>query len=277
MTGKTKRPGTLTRHPFGRLSWAGFKRPRRRLITRRSVFWGTAALVGVASAGIPLTGWMPTRLLYNQSDSAPPGWYRLAPLEVISRGDLVVSNLPHAALELAVERRYLAPGVPVIKTVRALAGDTVCEAEGVLYIDGTPTVRLLSADSLGRSLPSPWGSCRQLQTDEVLLLSDRTPDSFDGRYFGPVRESDIIGRAVWLGKDEKPPAKDGYEEIGGRSECKIKAHGANEGASPCLHIDFYGSMLWDVAPSSEQALNKHNRIGWLYSGALACFPPEQPE
>ncbi|WP_422120007.1 S26 family signal peptidase, partial [Hyphomonas chukchiensis] len=139
-------------------------------------------------------------------------------MDGVSRGDLVVSNLPEEASKLASERHYLAPGIPVIKTVRALDGDRVCEIDGVLEINGAPTVRLLPADRLGRALPSPWKGCSQLQPGEVLLLSDRTPDSFDGRYFGAVRKSDIVGQAVWLGGAGKQPVEDGFEESGMRPE-----------------------------------------------------------
>tara|TARA_R110002094_G_scaffold215775_1_gene186552 strand:+ start:232 stop:972 length:741 start_codon:yes stop_codon:yes gene_type:complete len=243
----------------------------------RAAFWSGISVIGVALIGLPATGILPSILLYNPSESAPLGWYRVEPMEVISRGDLVVSSLPEAASRLAIQRRYLSSGIPVIKTVRALEGDTVCEVRGVLLINGTPTVRLLSEDRMERTLPSPWKACRQLHAGEVLLLSERTPDSFDGRYFGAVREGDIIGRAVWMGDAGEQQTEALIGEIGGRTECKIKAHGANEGSSPCLHIDFYGSITEDIAPSSERMLNDDYRIGWLHSGELACFPPEQPE
>jgi len=234
-------------------------------------------VIGVALIGLPATGILPSILLYNPSESAPLGWYRVEPMEVISRGDLVVSNLPDAASTLAAKRGYLPPGIPVIKTVCALEGDTVCTAEGVLQINGKPIVRLLTADHLGRPLPSTWNTCRQLQSGDVLLLSDRTPDSFDGRYFGTVQRSDIIGRAVWMGDAQKQQTEAFSGEIGGRSECKIKAHGANEGSSPCLHIDFYGSIPEDIAPPTERTPNEHDRKEWLHSGERTCFPPEQPE
>jgi len=246
-------------------------------MTLRSVFWGGISVIGVALIGLPATGILPPILLYNPSQSATLGWYRVEPLGAISRSDLVVSNLPEAASELAVQRRYLASGTPVIKTVWALNGDTVCEVRGVLLINGTPTVTLLSEDSMGRALPSPWKACRQLRPGEVLLLSDRTSDSFDGRYFGTVQESDIIGRAVWMGDVREQHEEAFSGEIEGKSECKIKAHGANEGLSPCLHIDFYASIPDGIAPSSERMLNEGYRIGWLHSENLACFPPEQPE
>jgi len=226
---------------------------------------------------IPATGILPPILLYNPSESAPLGWYRIEGIDEISRGDLVVANLPADASELAAQRGYLPNGIPVIKTIAALDGDMVCEENGLLQINGLPTVQVLTADRAGRPLPSPWKTCRQLREDEVLLLSDRTPDSFDGRYFGAAQKTDIAGQAVWMGLSEQQRSGVSKGQLGGRSECKIKAHGANEGSSPCLHIDFYGSIPAGIAPSSDGYFNKLNRIGWLHSGNLVCFPPEKPE
>ncbi|WP_158535370.1 S26 family signal peptidase [Hyphomonas pacifica] len=250
------------------------KRTNRRF---RKVYWTTLSLLGSALIALPATGLLPSILLYNPSQSAPQGWYRMEPLEYLVRGDQVVSNLPQEAAEFASQRGYLPRGIPVIKTVAALEGDTVCETGGVLAINDVPSVRMLVADKAGRSLPSPWRTCRRLIPDEVLLLSDRTQDSFDGRYFGAVQKSDIIGRAIWMGSAVQARSEGMRRQLGGGTECKIKAHGANEGSSPCLHIDFYGSIPEDIAPPSERMLNEDDRIGWLHSGELACFPPDQPE
>jgi len=251
-----------------------FKRANRGF---RKVYWTTLSVLGSALIVLPATGLLPSILLYNPSQSAPQGWYRIEVLEHVSRGDQVVSNLPHEAAEFASQRGYLPRGIPVIKTVAALEGDTVCDTGSILEINDVPTVRTLAADKAGRPLPSPWRTCRRLLPKEVLLLSDRTQDSFDGRYFGAVQKTDIIGRAVWMGSAVQARSEGMRGQLGGRTECKIKAHGANEGASPCLHIDFYGSIPEDIAPSSERMLNEDNRIEWLHSGELACFPPEQPE
>ena len=250
------------------------KRTNRRL---RKVYWTTLSFLGSALIALPATGLLPSILLYNPSESAPQGWYRIEPLEHVVRGDEVVSNLPQKAAEFASQRGYLPRAIPVIKTVAALEGDTVCDTGGVLEINDVPTVRILAADKTGRPLPSPWRTCRRLLPHEVLLLSDRTQDSFDGRYFGAVRKTDIIGRAVWMGPAVQARPDGMRGQLGGGTECKIKAHGANEGSSPCLHIDFYGSIPQSVAPSSDECLNSHNRTGWFHSGDMSCFPPEQPE
>ncbi|MEZ5987081.1 MAG: S26 family signal peptidase [Hyphomonas sp.] len=250
------------------------KRTNRRL---RKVSWTSLSLLGLALIALPATGLLPSILLYNPSESAPQGWYRIEALEHVSHGDQVVSNLPQEAAEFASQRGYLPRGIPVIKTVAALEGDTVCDTGGVLEINDVPTVRILAADKAGRPLPSPWRTCRRLLPHEVLLLSDRTQDSFDGRYFGAVRKTDIIGQAVCMGSADQARSGGMRGQVGGRMECKIKAHGANEGPPPCLHIDFYGSIPEGIAPWSERLPNKHDRIGWLHSGDLACFPPEPPQ
>jgi len=254
-----------------------FVRKIRRKRGIRVTIWSAFSALGLALIAIPATGILPPLLLYNPSKSAPLGWYRIEAVSEISRADVVVANLPKQVSELAAQRGYLPLGIPVIKTVVALEGDTVCQIESVLEINGVPTVQVLSTDKTGRPLPSPWKTCRPLRADEVLLLSDRTPDSFDGRYFGAVQKTDIVGQAVWMGISEQQRSEVSKGQLEGRSECKIKAHGANEGSSPCLHIDFYGSIPEDIAPPSERMLNEDDRIGWLHSGELACFPPDQPE
>ena len=62
-----------------------------------------------------------------------------------------------------------------------------------------------------------------------------------------------------------------------RTECKIKAHGANEWLWPCLHIDFYGSTGKPAALWSDGNLNEDNRLAWFHRGNLACFPLDEPE
>ena len=52
-------------------------------------------------------------------------------------------------------------------------------------------------DGAGRALPR-WDGCRVLGPGDVFLLNAAAPDSFDGRYFGPVPTASIIGKATPL-------------------------------------------------------------------------------
>jgi len=139
------------------------------------------------------------RLLYNPSESAPIGWYKVEPLKIAKRGDLVASRLPGHAEGLAATRGYLPADIPVIKTVWAVVGDRVCVDAGVLTVAGQPPLPLLGQDRSGRPLPVWTQGCTSLRLGEILLISNETPESFDSRYFGPVSLSHVIGRAVFLG------------------------------------------------------------------------------
>jgi type IV secretory pathway protease TraF len=74
-----------------------------------------------------------------------------------------------------------------------------CPRGAAVTLNGAPAARRLFADPSGRRLPS-WEGCLRLQQGSYLLLMNRRPDSFDGRYFGPTQERDILGKAVplWL-------------------------------------------------------------------------------
>jgi len=217
---------------------------------------------GILWAGLALKP-APIRL-YNPSESAPIGWYKVEPLKVVERGDLVASRLPGHAESLASMRGYLPAGVPVIKTVWAIAGDTVCVDGGVLTVTGQPPLTLLGQDLSGRPLPVWTQGCTSIHLGEVLLISNATPESFDSRYFGPVSLSRVIGKVVFLG--DKPWHT--IDESGAADwkggDCKIKAHGANAGLVPCLHIFFYGSARDFAEPGFGPFPNDCCRMAWFH-------------
>lgn len=181
--------------------------PRSRLRAR-------IVLASLSACGLAALAWASfvhpfPRLIYNPSDSVPVGWYRVDPLRhrpdspprPLSVGSIVLASLPPDAAALAARRGYLPAGVPLLKRVGAVAPQEVCIAGGIVRIDGVPSAAVLRADRWGRPLPS-WQQCRRLEPGELFLLSVTNPASFDGRYFGPVRASAVIGVAhsVWLEK-----------------------------------------------------------------------------
>lgn len=149
---------------------------------------GAIALASVA-AGPPHAG-----LLVNESASVPRGLYRRT-AEPIAPGRLVAVVPPPAA------RAYLAtlgagPHARLLKRVVASSGDVVCARDGELAWPGG-RARARTVDRQGRALPV-WRGCRRLDPGEVLVAGD-TSTSFDSRYFGPVRTTEIEGvyREVW--------------------------------------------------------------------------------
>jgi len=154
----------------------------------------TAAAVLLASlahpASTPVMAW-------NASASAPLGLYLVRKPVDLRRGDFVLASLPPAATPMAARRGYLPQGVPVLKRIAALAGDDVCSRGNAIWIDGSAVATRLAADKEGRPLPS-WSGCLRLNRTKVLLMMAMVPDSFDGRYFGPIQRSAIIGKATPL-------------------------------------------------------------------------------
>jgi conjugative transfer signal peptidase TraF len=159
----------------------------------------TLALAGL---GLGLIGcaWLADpapHLVWNASASAPLGLYRVEVGAPIARDDTVLAVLPDAPRRLAAERFYLPAGVPLIKRVAATAGDRICGKGDDVSINGHVVAHRLAHDGKGRPLPR-WTGCRVLAHREFLLLMEGVPDSFDGRYFGPVDAAQIVGRLVPL-------------------------------------------------------------------------------
>ena len=154
-------------------------------------------LLGLGAIGLPLLGRPAPLIIYNGSASAPLGLYRVLPAGPIRRGDLVLARTPVSVRSLAAERGYLPESVPLVKRVAATAGDAVCVRDHAVSIDGRHVADQLVADPESRPLPA-WTGCRALGPDEIFLLMADVPDSFDGRYFGPIPANAIIGKLVPL-------------------------------------------------------------------------------
>lgn len=139
------------------------------------------------------------RLVWNVSDSAPRGLYLVDGPGGVGVGDMVIARVPALWRRLAAVRRYLPVNVPVVKRVAAGSGDTVCASGRWVLVNGRRIAERRMVDGLGRAMPG-WTGCVALRESALFLLMD-DPASFDGRYFGPTRHGDIIGRArlIWRG------------------------------------------------------------------------------
>jgi len=167
---------------------------------RRLRRWLTATAAGLTL--VALGAWIhygltpEPRLVWNASESAPVGLWRIMPGAKTAVGDMVLANPPGPARRLAAERGYLPANVPLLKRLAAVSGDRVCVNGDTLAINGQAVAIQRAADGLGREMPR-WIGCRALREGEALLLMDAA-DSFDGRYFGPVSTAAIIGKATPL-------------------------------------------------------------------------------
>ena len=111
---------------------------------------------------------------------------------------MVVARLPAGIRRLAAARRYLPANVPLVKHVGAIEGDWVCAAGERIFVNGRLAARRRDRDRARRLMPW-WDGCHGLRRGELLLLGSAGPSSFDGRYFGITRPSQLVGEArlIW--------------------------------------------------------------------------------
>ena len=163
----------------------------------RSVPWRLLFVGGSAAAALAVSAIaaMPTRLVWNVTESVPTGLYVVQPVKGLKRGDLVAIMAPEPLASWLFRGGYLGRGAPLLKRVEGLPGARVCRQGERVTVDGQVHVVALRRDRLARPLPV-WSGCRTIGSGEVFLLNAEHPQSLDGRYFGPLPRTAVIGRAV---------------------------------------------------------------------------------
>lgn len=162
-------------------------------------------LVGSLVPVVAVLGLWGLRL--NLSPSAPPGFWMRWPGE-LERGDWVMVCLPGPVAEFGRLRGYHPEGpplgrctdgsLPVLKQVFALPGDRVAVTRAGVVVAGQalPGTAPLGRDSHGRPLPALAPVPRRLGPEDVWLLSDHIPNSWDSRYYGPVSRHCVVSKMV---------------------------------------------------------------------------------
>jgi conjugative transfer signal peptidase TraF len=161
-----------------------------------------AMALGVSATALPLAVDVCPLLIWNASASVPIGLYAVGPASVLHLNDLVVVRPPEDVGAFLAEGGYLPRGVPILKHILALPGQTVCRFGSVISVDAVAVGDARERDSHGRALPVWWG-CRVVAKGDIFLMN-RSADSFDGRYFGPLPAATIVGRAepLWTNREE---------------------------------------------------------------------------
>ena len=169
-------------------------------MTGRSAVLVTMTL-GIVAIGTTAGPGTTPGLVWNVSGSVPTGLYRVRPARGLAVAALVVAYPPEPLARWLAERRYLPRGVPLLKPVLALAGQTVCRAGPVITVDGREWGAAREQDHNGRPLPV-WQGCRVIGAGEIFLMNPDEPASLDGRYFGPIPLAVIVGRAepLWTSR-----------------------------------------------------------------------------
>lgn len=100
-------------------------------------------------------------------------------------GDMVIFNIPEF-------------GNTLIKYVAAGHASEFCIGDdATLLIDGVPAGEI-NVEKYPKSSPTQ-STCQILKADEILVFGDH-PNSFDSRYFGPIKFEQIVAEVLpfWL-------------------------------------------------------------------------------
>lgn len=110
-------------------------------------------------------------------------------LHDVHRGDIIVFKAPPEARSEGIN--------DLVKRVIGLPGDTVeARDDGHLYVND----RLLDEPYLPRGTPTTNLPPTKVPAGHLFMMGDNRTASRDSRYFGPIKESDIIGRVfvrIW--------------------------------------------------------------------------------
>lgn len=139
-------------------------------------------------------------LRVNTTKSIPVGIYMTSSRPVQKGAYVLFCPSQIRIFEEARERGYIGAGFCpggygyMMKRILAAKKDTVTvnkdgvRVNNVLLVHSAP----LATDSAGRPLPIFQADGYTLNSSELLLMSDVSGTSFDGRYFGPINNSQIV-------------------------------------------------------------------------------------
>lgn len=167
----------------------------RRGVALRALRLYALAIAGIAcsfaiAALIDATG---HELVVNTSPSMPSGLYWIARgAAPMQRGSVVLFAPPDDMRDLIYGRGWLPNGMPLLKKIGGLAGDTYRVRDGRFIVAGADVGPVFSLDSQGRPIPQIVG-CRRVGSDEFLPVASTLDRSFDGRYFGAVSVHNVLG------------------------------------------------------------------------------------
>jgi len=158
--------------------------------------FGTAVLL------LSTVGGATPHYIWNASNSVPIGLYRLQPATTLTVTELVAVQPPDLLAAFLDLNGYLPLGLPMLKRVLALPGQTVCRRGLTIAVDGIDFGQAQERDRRGRRLPV-WDGCRLIPDGDIFVMNWQSTESLDGRYFGPLPASAVIGRAVPVWTDEE--------------------------------------------------------------------------
>ncbi len=137
----------------------------------------------------------PLPIVLSLSASMPRGFYLIVPVKALRRESAVAFPIPQTIYQALQGREWLKKDAPLLKPIGALPGDSVCVHDHEITINGMSRGAVFKSDYQGLPLPRLRG-CFVVSPNAFFPLSTHTARSFDGRYFGEMSQSELIGEAV---------------------------------------------------------------------------------
>jgi len=130
-------------------------------------------------------------IIINETPSVKKGLYLRQETIGLDKHSLIAMRLHKPAHDYLVKTMGYDEDIFLLKRISALPGERVCRSQSGLITMKGKSVKARSHDHLGHKLPS-WQGCHVLKPGEIFILGDH-PQSFDSRYFGPVKISELTG------------------------------------------------------------------------------------
>ena len=159
------------------------------------------ALAAVASLVATVGGATPC-YIWNASNSVPIGLYRIVPAGKFKVTELVAVQPPDLLAAFLDLNHYLPSGIPMLKRIVALPGQTVCRIGLTITVDGLEMGQARERDGRNRPLPV-WQGCNIVGDGAIFVMNWQSADSLDSRYFGPLPASAVIGLDLPVWTDEE--------------------------------------------------------------------------
>ena len=180
--------------------------------------------LGVGATALPQHDDRPPWLVWNASASVPIGLYAVARITGVHAGDLVVVRPPEPLARFLADGGYLPRGVPLLKHVAAVAGQTVCRIGRSVTVDAIEMGEARERDGRGRSLPV-WQGCRVIATGRRLPDEPAVRRLARRTLFRPAaRRLDRRSRDPSLGQSNRrggvivPPSRESAADYSGRQQ-----------------------------------------------------------
>lgn len=126
---------------------------------------------------LPCLGYIDKWIYLNKTVSMPQGLYIKVRKNNFSMGDIIVFKLKNKQTLL-------------LKHIAGMSGDTFClDFEKVLWVNNLPLAKQNIQKYYTEKPQQEW--CNTLNSDEFLVLGEHQ-NSYDSRYFGPIKTTDII-------------------------------------------------------------------------------------